>query len=663
MRTRKSGCELATFAAVAIGVCANLHAQTVSVWTQAVNGNWSDAGAWSAGVPNASAAYLTNNSASYVVTVDATPAPFGSLTVSTVAGLTTRLNVDAPDFIISNDLSQVSIGRGAEIVVNSGGILRYTGRTFNWPFISILNGGLLRVNGGVVDLSNLRRGTLTSGNSIAGVGFNSTGRLEIAAGELIMTGYAGSETNNNASLRVGAGTAGRGTFEMTGGKASFWNSEPSSSSFSVGLGSGCVGTVLLTNDAVLVVSNFVQVGTANATGSVIIAGNAVFRTPRATTRFQVGIENNALGTITVRENGLLDLVGNDGLNVGGYQNKGCGVLNIEGGRVDAGAGIALCRAAGSKGGVGELNLSGGELSGFGKTSGYGILVARSDGVGGESRAYLRISGGLLDIGRYNVWNANDQQQGIVLGLMATNVGNTAWGEVYVSGGTVTNAGQFILGAGYGATGLVYQTDGAVRQGMGYAGVNCRPMTIGWGGGYGRYTLSGGTFVSAMPVYVGGLTTTDLGYTPKSDTFVFVKDSVGTLRIEGGSFIVTNQNLCLGRNGSGTLIIGTNGLCSAKNIILTNNTQSTLRFELGANSLGTLTASSNLLIYAGAKLEVDTQAYHGDDVWVKLVDCVARTGSFDPANITVTGPGEVKQDRNNDQDIWLYFQRGTLFSIQ
>ena len=663
MRTRKIGYELATFAAVAIGVCANLHAQTVSVWTQAVNGNWNDAGAWSAGVPNANAAYLTNNSASYAVTVDATPAPFGSLTISTVAGRTTRLNVDAPDFTISNDLSQVYVGRGAEIVVNSGGILRYTGRTFNWPFISINNGGLWRVNGGGVDLTNLRRGTPTSGNSYVGVGHDSTGRLEIAAGEFAMSGYAGSETNNNAQVRVGSGTAGRGTFEMTGGKASFWNNEPSSSSFSVGLGTGCIGTVLLTNDAVLVVSNFVQVGTANSTGSVIIAGNAVFRTPRTTTRFQVGIENNALGTVTVRENGLLDLVGNDGLNVGGYQTKGRGVVNIEGGRVDAGAGIALCRSAGSKGGVGELNLSGGELVGFGKTSGYGILVARADGVGGESRAYMRISGGLLDIGRYNVWNANDQQQGIVLGLMATNIGNTAWGEVYVSGGTVTNAGQFILGAGYGATGLVYQTDGAVRQGMGYAGVSCRPMTIGWGGGYGRYTMSGGTFVSALPVYVGGLTTTDLGYTPKPETFVFVKDSVGTLRIEGGIFIVTNQNLCLGRNGSGTLIIGTNGFCSAKNIILTNNTQSTLRFELGANSLGTLTASSNLLIYAGAKLEVDTQAYHGADVWVKLVDCTARTGSFDPTNITITGPGQVKQDRNNDQDIWIYFPRGTLFSIQ
>ena len=662
MKTKKNGYGLAVLVAATFGLLSNVQAQTLSVWTNAVNGNWSDAGAWSAGVPNGNTAYLTNSSASYTVTVDATPAPFGSLLVSTAAGLTTRLNVNAPDFTSSNNLSQISIGRGAEVVVNSGGVLRYTGRTFNWPFISILNGGLLRVDGGTVDLTSLRRESATAGSSYVGVGFNSTGRLEIASGEVMMAAYAaGAETNNTVQLRVGAGTAGRGFFEMTGGKMSLRNND-NSSSLSVGSGAQCIGTVVLTNNALLVVSNFVNVGTGNATGSVTIAGNAVFRQPRGQTRFQVGIEGNALGTVTVRESGLLDLVGNDGLNVGGYQNNGRGVLNIEGGRVDAGAGVSLCRAAGSKGGVGELNLSGGELGTIGKSAGYGILVGRGDGAGGAARAYMKVSGGLLDIGRFSMWNSWDQQQGIVLGLMATNVGNTAWGEVRFSGGTVTNSGQFILGAGYGATGLVYQTGGAVRQGVGNVGVNCFQMTVGWGGGYGSYTMSGGTFVSAKPVYVGGLTTTDLGYTPGPAIFVFTNASVGTLRVEGGSFVVTNQNLYLGRNGSGTLIIGTNGLCSAKDIVFTNNTQSTLRCELGTEGLGTLTASSNLVIYSGAKLEVDTTAYQGNAVWIKLVDCATRTGSFDPANITITGKGEVKQSRNNDQDVWLYFRRGTMIGI-
>ena len=659
MRTRKNGYGMAALVALFLGMFSNALAQTT--WSGATDGLWTNAAAWSAGVPDANAAYLTNTAASYEVTVDAASAPFGSLTVSTAAGLTTRLNVNAPDFVSSNNLSQLSFGRGAEVVVNSNGVLRYTGRTYNWPFVSILNGGVLRVNGGTVDLTNLRRESATTGSSYVGVGFNSTGRLEIASGEFALTGCVipGVESNNVAQLRIGTGTAGRGTFTMTGGKARLWNYD-SSSSFSVGAGSQCIGTVLLTNDAVLVVSNFVNVGTANATGSVTIAGNATFRQPRGTTRFQLGIEANALGTLTVREQGVLDLVGNDGLNVGGYQANGRGVLNIEGGRVDAGAGVSICRAAGSKGGVGELNLSGGELGTIGKTAGYGILVGRGDGIGGSARAYLNVSGGLLDIGRFSMWNQWDQQQGIVLGLMATNKGNTAWGEVRFSGGTVTNSGQFILGAGYGATGLVYQTGGAVRQGMGNGGVNVFPMTVGWGGGYGSYTMSGGTFVSARPVFIGGLTTADLGYTPGPALFVFTNNSLGTLRLDGGSFTVTNQNLSLGRYGSGTLIIGTNGVCSAKDIVLTNNTQSTLRFELGTAGPGTLVASGSLAIYPGAKLEVDSRAYQGGAVWVKLVDCATRSTAFAPENITVTGPGVVRQDRN--EDIWLYIQRGTFIGI-
>jgi hypothetical protein len=641
-----------------VGVAASASAQTT--WTSASDGAWTNAVAWTAGVPDANTAYLTNSATSYTVTVDATPAPFGSLAVSTVAGRTTRLDVSAPDFTSSNNLSQLSIGRGAEVVVNSGGVLRYAGRTFNWPFISILNGGLLRVNGGTVDLTNLRRESATVGSSSVGVGYNSTGRLEIASGEFVMSAYAGTETNTTVQLRIGAGTAGRGTFEMTGGKAWIRNFD-NSSSFSVGSGAQCIGTVLLTNDAVLVVSNFVNVGTANATGSVTIAGNAIFRQPRGSTRFQVGIEGNALGTVTVRENGILELVGQDGLNVGGYQNNGRGVLNIEGGRVDAGAGVSVCRAASSKGGMGELNLSGGELGTIGKTAGYGILVGRGDGVGGAARAFMTVSGGLLDIGRFNMWNQWDQQQGIVLGLMATNVGNTARGDVLFSGGTVTNSGQFILGAGRGATGVVSQTGGAVRQGMGNAGVNVFPMTVGWGGGYGSYTMSGGTFVSAKPVFVGGLTTADLGYTPGPALFVFTNNSVGTLRLDGGSFVVTNANLFVGRHGTGTLVIGTNGYCAAKDIVLTNNTQSTLRFELGASGPGTLKASGALTVHAGAKLEVDSRAYRGGAVWVRLVDCATRTTAFASENITVTGPGVVRQ--NKDEDLWLFTQRGLIIGVQ
>lgn len=642
-----------------LAVCGCVSAFAQTAWKSSTDGAWTNGAAWSAGVPNANAAYLTNNAASYTVTVDATPdTPFSYLTVTNAAGNTTRLAINAPGFACTNGV--MTFGRGAETTVGSSGAMTYLGRPPATPFLEVKDGGVWRLEGGTANFSAMRRTTPTSGNSQIHIGNNSSGRLEIAAGKLLFTGFESApelETNNTVQLRIGTGTGGRGELVMTGGELVLSCNSSGQATLSVGEGTRAVGNVLLTNDAVIVVSNFVSLGRANCTGTLTIAGSAKVRHPRGATRFQVGIENYAQGVINVRESGNLELIGQDGLNLGGYANYGRGVLNVESGRVDAGAGITLCRATGSKGGTGELNLSGGEIN-IGKSVGYGVLVGRGDGAAGaQAQATVNISGGLLDISRAT-WNAPDQLNGIVLGWIGAS-GNTARSEVRISGGTVTNSGQFAVGGGYGATGAVYQTGGTVRQGFGRSGVACFPMTLGWGGGVGSYTLSGGTFESARPVFVGGLTTGDLGYTPNAN-FVFYGNALGTLRIDGGTFTVTNQTLFVGRNGSGTLVIGTNGVCSAKDLVLTNTTQSTLRFELGRTGPGTLTALGSLTIAAGAKLEVDATAYQGAGGWIKLADCAVRTNAFAPENITLSGPGVIRQDRN--EDIWLFIRRGTLIQL-
>jgi hypothetical protein len=66
------------------------------------------------------------------------------------------------------------------------------------------------------------------------------------------------------------------------------------------------------------------------------------------------------------------------------------------------------------------------------------------------------------------------------------------------------------------------------------------------------------------------------------------------------------------------------------------------------------------ISGGAKLEVDSTAYQGSAVWIKLVDCATRTTAFAPEDITLTGPGIIRQDR--DEDIWLNIVRGTIILI-
>jgi len=659
MRRQRTGCKrsrggVAMMAvAAAAGLCLSAAAQTA--WNSASDGSWTNAAAWTAGVPNANAAFLTNNAASYVVTVDATPAtPYGNLTINNVAGNTTRLNVNAPDFTSTNGL--LTFGRGAEVVVNSGGVMCYTGRTTSVPFVQVTDGGVWRVDGGLVDFSDLKRGTPTSGNSLVYVGADSTGRLEIVSGTFQMKGLLETyETNNTVNLRIGSGT-GRGFLEMTGGTLRLW-SRAGGTALTVGNGAGAIGAVSLSGAAILsVVSNAAEIGASSgATGRMTIAENALFDVVRTGGRFNVAHTAGAYGEVTVRDNGFWNMTGSDGMFVGGNGNNGNGVVNVEGGRLYEGGSIYLCRSLTGTGGSGVLNLSGGEVH-LGINVGYGLFVGRAEHTTGRAYARLNMSGGLLDLSRA-MWNGWDNRQGLIVGVVGAVAGGIAVGEIVFSGGTVTNSGQFILGTGLGATGIVVQTGGTVRQGVGRSGVTGYPMTIGWGGGRGHYTMSGGTLVSAKNVYVGGLTTNDLGYIPN---IVFTSNSVGVLRVDGGSFSVTNANLYLGRHGTGTLILGSNGVCTAKDISLTNNTKSTVRFELGENSAGTLTAQGTLTLSAGSTLEVDSSAYKGSAVWLRLIDCATRAGSFAPENITVTGKGIVRQDRN--EDVWLYMERGTVIQL-
>jgi hypothetical protein len=625
-----------------------------TIWNNPVDGVWSNSAAWSAGVPDAETAYLNNNTGSYTVTVDATPdTAFGNLTVVNAAGNTTRLNINAAGFTSTNGL--FTFGRGSEVIVNSNGVMEYTGRTINQPFVSIADGGLWRVDGGTVNFSNLKRGTPTSGTSRMYVGNSSTGRLEITSGEFIMTGAYSSETNLYSLFYIGCGTAGRGFMTMTGGKALI-NKNDAGTGFYIGYGSRSVGVVSLSGDAQMVVSNKIEMGKNSATGTITIADNAILRVTRSS-RVYAANEQNGMATINVSDNGILDLIRTDGLFMGGHQNNSKAIMNINGGRVDAGGGVTMCRSLTGTGSYAEVNLNAGELN-CGKNIGYGISLARAEYTTGAAHAVLNVNGGLLDISR-SMWNGAGSRYGIVMGAVGSVAGSSSLGEMNVTGGTVTNSGQLILGTGLGGTGIVSQTAGDVRQGMGRSGVTCYPMTIGWGGGYGSYTLSGGTFVSAKNVYLGGVTTSDLGYTPTGT--VFEDNSIGILRVSNGSFAVTNANLYIGRNGSGTLIVGSNGVCSAKNVILTDNTQSTVRFEFGAESAGSMTVIDTLTVSAGAKLEVDTTAYKGDITWTKLIDCATRSDAFATENISVTGEGVVRQDK--DEDIWLYIERGTLILLK
>jgi len=283
-----------------------------TVWNSASDGTWSNAPMWSAGVPDQNAVFLTNTVGSYTVTVDTEPAaPFGNLAVVNAAGNTTRLNVDAAGFASTNGV--LSFGKGAEVVVNSGGVMGYVGRTpATAPFVEVKNGGVWRVDGGTVDFSNLRRNTPTSGTSYIYIGNGSTGRMEVASGEIVFSGIAEDETNNTAIIRVGNSTGSHGELVMSGGKLTIYNQSPAWNQEGLNIGTGGTGArgaVSLSGDALLLVSNMLNVAnTTLGTGTVDVAGSATLSMPRGN-RFYVATSASALGVVTVRENGFLDLGG------------------------------------------------------------------------------------------------------------------------------------------------------------------------------------------------------------------------------------------------------------------------------------------------------------------------------------------------------------------
>ena len=627
-------------------VCAGA---TQTVWKSPVDGSWSNDTAWTAGVPDGNAALLTNTAASYTDTVGSTPTtPYGNLSLSTGVGYTTILSVVAPEFTSTNGI--LSFGQGARVDVNAGGVMRYVGRTPASSFVSISGGGVWHINGGLVDFSNLR--VPSSGNSsinIGNTGFSVTSCLEVTSGKLALTGLAASETNNTVSLNIASVSRGCGLVSMTGGQMLIANNEVTATALNVGGGTYASGLLALAGDAFLSVSNYVKIGSSSSTGTVSVAGNSIFRANRGTV--YMAYAANSAATMNVSDAGWVDLSGS-GLYVGGA--GGSATLNVNGGLLEA-SGIQLCRANGATGCAGTLNLTAGQVSI--SAAGGGIIVGYESKTTGNAQAYLNISGGLMDLSR-GVLNNAANQNGLVVGEIGTAVGGIASGFMTMTDGVVTNAGQFILGAGLGATGTVQQVGGDVRQGMGRSGVTSYPMTVGWGGGTGRYTLSGGTFVSDKNVFIGGITTNDLGYTPTS--ILFANSSTGIVRIEAGSFSV-NTNLFLGRSGTGTLVVGSTGVCTAMNVSITDNSQSTLRFEFGSGGVGSLSASNALSIGTGAKLEVDTSAYRGSETRIKLVGCATRMGTFDVENIVVTGRGFVRQ--NLDQNIWLCRTEGTVLCIR
>ncbi|MDA3923959.1 MAG: hypothetical protein PF904_04580 [Kiritimatiellae bacterium] len=602
--------------------------QAVTIWKDAVDGDWNVAANWTGGVPAVNnPAFMTNTAASYSVSVDSEPADvMTNLTIKTAPGLTTTLDITAP---IAFTNAWLALSTGAVVRVGQGGELNYNGTNATTvssdQTVKIFDGAQLFIDGGLCNLTNY-----TGQFRIEGAG-SLTSRLTIASG---MFRYLQQYNQNGIRILTG------GCIEMTGG---IFDATPYPHWSSVIYQD--YGVIDIAGDAVFYLRGYGTLGSgetrfsANSTLHFGGSGRQKIKPNRAGDTARVVLTDNARIT-----------GGGDRFSVGTGRAGSWSILRFEGTNTSS---LGLTLNIGATQGYGEVDI----LDGYVSVRSYGVRVGCQEDATISDAAptgTLRVAGGALKVdGGAAGWNKG-QFTGLIVGSGNTTVvGSPSFyrGYMYVSGGVVSNtAGFFSVGAGQ-AEGDVLQTGGEVRLTSSYVG------SIGLAGGTGRYILSNGVFTALSTIYVGGATTNAL------DRYLTNypadrHDAQGLLKVAGGSFATTG-NLILGADGDGVLELGPTGTVTAANVVFSNATSSVVKFMFDEKGTGLLTTSGALQVAEGAKLEIDSRAYTGNNFRVPLVSFASQEGEFDAENITVLGSATLKQA---PAGLYLCFH-GTLIMVQ
>lgn len=367
---------------------------------------------------------------------------------------------------------------------------------------------------------------------------------------------------------------------------------------------------------------------------------------------------------------------NPGHIVFGDSQKGTFRLTVE----DRGPGDAsallvngtLCPYAfyvGRQAGVADVVLQSGRLGGSDLACRRGVIVAGVKGAGAVVTGRVTVAGGQVTVSASKL---TDYWSGIGFGVSTQKTDPSAVrGELKLVDGLVQVSNKSPLGFGVGnATGVGLQTGGTVdvTQSAGAA-------VLGYGSGTGEYVLSNGTFATGRPLYVGGSRKADVqeayyeGVSHAGDGA-----ATGRLFARGGTLAATNElGIVVGADGRGRLEIGPDGNVTAKALVVSNNVEGVLAFELGARKAGTLKADK-LVIAPGAKLEIDARALAADSRGtIHLADCGAVEGLFAASDVTILSPiGQEKRfahamiltERNGKKGLWLMLQpRGLMMVIR
>lgn len=367
----------------------------------------------------------------------------------------------------------------------------------------------------------------------------------------------------------------------------------------------------------------------------------------------------------------------------GDRQKGTFRLTVE----DRGPGDAsallvngkLCPYAfyvGRQAGVADVVLQSGRLGGSEDGScRRGVIVAGVTGADAVVTGRVTVAGGQVYVSTTSekIPNPTDYWSGVGFGVSTQATDPLAVrGELKLEDGLVQVNNKSPLGFGVGnATGVGLQTGGTVdvTQSAGAA-------VLGYGSGTGEYVLSNGTLATGRPFYVGGCRKADVqaSYYEGRLSPAGSRAATGRLFARGGTLAATNElGIVVGADGKGRLEIGPFGNVTTTTLVLSNNVEGVLAFELGVCKAGTLKVD-RLVIAPGAKLEIDARALAADSSGtIHLADCGAVEGSFAASDVTILSPiGQEKRfahamiltERNGKKGLWLMLQpRGLIMVIR
>ncbi len=488
-----------------------------------------------------------------------------------------------------------------------------------------INNGVYTNAGGTTSL-----GRLNMGNSAGAASYIQSG------GTSLITGVA------NSALVLG-GTGAAKALNVEGGLLLVDRGNAAAGGDSIGTNAtiNVSGGILRYTAPTNSIGGFTPPLTINNSATVNVSGGAlevvdVTRHPtNANGRARFVLGGSGAGTMNITGGNVLFSNIGDGIFFGGLSGTGLGQINQSGGTntIGAAGGNVYIGGTTGSGGKGEYNLSGGLLdsaksielgngsaAAFSEANPLGVLNISGDGVfrnsgstvlggndwggaanSGNGHGVVNISGGTADfVGSLLVGTAT----------ATTTPGNTNRGYLTMTGGDANVSGGFRVGD-------ISNAYGRVSMGGGTLDVTAGDFFVGRRGGAGEFLQTNGTVVSLVNVSVADGT-----------------DSVGLLRLDGGSFTVTNaagnNRLLIGNGGGqGTLQLGGGALTVDQIVIAANSLMVGAGAITGSlTNFGTIAPGNSPGIIA-----VDGDAVLADTSLLLMELAGTGAGDFDQFNVT------------------------------